>query len=208
MSGLLFTSDEWEEFKGYFDVIREYLCRFTISDSDKLLGQEIYGSGWKLKFGHNRRGTDKAIIIKENRTPLVVKQCEIKPYRTTIIMEKMSFLYLAEYIVKCVDIRLEYLKCVSGSVSCVAKEIVECIITNDFKSLPIIKAGKYTVVNVKDIINVNSVQWLDIIRINVEKRTKDMNNQIPLNDIIAVFYQSVSNHLDIIVNELNKRVYQ
>ena len=116
--GVAFLYNDWEEFKTSFDDIDKYFRRLD----NNLKDQKIYGNGWTLKFTTSHQ--DKAIEIEEDQRPGIRR---IKRFRHSLVMKKVTFGYLQEIIVKCVDTRLKYLNSIASSGRYLNSEFMEFI---------------------------------------------------------------------------------
>ena len=111
--GVAFSCDDLEDFKTSFNDVHKYFCGLD----NGLKDHKIYGNGWTLKFTTSHQ--DKAIEIEEDRRPGIGR---IKRFRHSLIIKKVTFDCLQQFIVKCVDTHLKYLISIASSVKRIGNE--------------------------------------------------------------------------------------
>ena len=160
--GIAFLYNDWEEFKTSFDDIDKYFRGFDNSLKD----QKIYGYSWNLKFTTSHQ--DKAIEIEEDRISGVG---QIKRFRHSLVMKKVTFDCIQEFIVKCVDTRLKYFNSIANSLRYLSCDVIE-FIKNKSSLMHQAQIQLYTPSIVKDIVNLIDNDVIDEITLSVEKQCK------------------------------------
>ena len=157
--GVAFSYDDWEDFKTSFNDIDKYFRGLDTGLKD----QKIYGNDWILKFTTSHQ--DKAIEIEENRRSGVGR---IKRFSHSLIIKKVTFDCLQEFIVKCLDTRLKYVSSIASSVRSVTCEVME-FLTNKSSIMHEAQIQLYTSNIVKDIVNLVHDNVIKDITISIEK---------------------------------------
>ena len=195
--GVAFSCDDWEDFKTSFNDIDKYFRGLDTGLKD----QKIYGNGWILKFTTSHQ--DKAIEIEEDRRPGVGR---IKRFRHSLIIKKVTFDCLQEFIVKCVDTRLKYLSSIASSVRRVTCELME-FLTNKSSLMHEAQIQLYTSNIVKDIVNLVDDNVINDITSSIENQCKEEKlTSLSKSDVTDVLYQFVSLHMPRIIDVLNVKL--
>ena len=179
--GVAFSYDDWEDFKNSFNDVDKYFHGLD----NGLKDQKIYGNGWTLKFTTSHQ--DKAIEIDEDRRPGVGR---IKRFRYSLIIKKVTFDCLQEFIAKFVDTHLKYLSSIASSVRRIICEVME-FLTNKSSLMHEAQIQLYTPNIIEDIVNLVHNDVKNDTNTSVENQCKE-EKLASKSDVTDVLYQFVT----------------
>lgn len=151
--GVKFTIDSWKQFTNVFDDVSKW---FYEDSEKKLLDRKIYGDGWTIRYTQSH--SNKTVEVEEDiRTPGTA----IKRFRRSIVMAEVSFKFMKNYLIHCVDLKLKHLKSLCESASLV----INCLLDHVYFAASIAQDAQVLVFSkkiVNDIIE-NREKVLEII---------------------------------------------
>lgn len=183
--GIKFPIESWQQFQLTFKDIEKL---FYEDLQDNLIDAKLSGDRWTIRF--TRSHTKTSFEIEDVQFTGAAKK-----FKRSLVLAKVSFNYLNNYLCKCVDLKQKSLKTINRSISIVSKAILEYV----FQDIVNANDAHVMIIDQKSIMNFIDLpekltSMLEFLKPTDEKVLNLIKNQNVLtsNEKEILFYQIFS----------------